>query len=78
LTFSSTIEDLAMNRSVALRAGVLFTILAVLFAATGLASEGRVAEVLFLISGAVCSLLLLFGLTAPAAAPVPIHVRRGR
>jgi hypothetical protein len=67
-----------MTRSVALRAFLLFTACAVLFAVTGIASHAPVAEVLFLISGALCGIMLFFALAMPAPALVPVRVRRKR
>jgi phosphotransferase system glucose/maltose/N-acetylglucosamine-specific IIC component len=67
-----------MTRSVAFRASLLFTACAVLFAVTGFASEVPVAEVLFLISGSLCGIMLCFALATPAHAPVPVRVRRRR
>ena len=67
-----------MTRSVALRAFLLFTLCAALFAVTGIASHAPVAEVLFLISGALCSIMVFFALATPAPAPLPVRVRRRR
>ena len=67
-----------MTRSVALRAFLLFTVCAALFAVTGIASEAPAAEVLFLISGSLCGVLLCFALATPAHALVPVRVRRKR
>ena len=67
-----------MNRSVAFRAGILFTILAALFAVTGLASHVEIAEVLFAISASLCLLMMAFALTRAVAVPVPVRVRRHR
>ena len=67
-----------MTRSVALRAFLFFTARAAVFAVTGIASQVPVAEVLFLISGSLCGLMLCFALAAPAHAPVPVRVRRRR
>jgi hypothetical protein len=67
-----------MDRSVALRAGVLFTIVAALAATTGLASGSDVAEALFMISASLCAVLLFFGFTAPSQEPARAVVRRRR
>lgn len=67
-----------MNRSVAFRAGILFTILAALFAATGASSQAAVAYVLFAISASLCFLTMGYALSRAIAAPVPVRVRRRR
>jgi hypothetical protein len=67
-----------MTRSVAFRAFLLFTVCAALFAVTGIASGAPAAEVLFLISGSLCGILLFFALATPAHALVPVRVRRKR
>lgn len=69
-----------MTRSVASRLVVLCVMFASLFAVTGLASQVPVAEVLFLISGSLCAVMLLFTLAPPsrAPAPIPVRVRRRR
>ena len=67
-----------MTRSVALRAFLLFTVCAALFAVTGIASGAPATEVLFLISGSLCGVLLCFALATPAHALVPVRVRRKR
>ena len=67
-----------MTRSVALRAFLLFTVCAALFAVTGIASYAPVAEVLFVISGALGAILAFFALVTPAPALVPVRVRRRR
>ena len=67
-----------MTRSVAFRAFLFFTACAALFGVTGVLSQVPVAEVLFLISGSLCAMMLVLALAAPAYAPVPVRVRRKR
>jgi hypothetical protein len=69
-----------MTRSVALRASVLFTLFAVVFAGIGLASHVPVAEALFLIAGSLCAIMLFFAAVTPTHEPVlvPVRVRRNR
>ena len=67
-----------MTRSVALRAFLLFIVCAALFAVTGIASHAPAAEVLFLISGSLCGIMLCFALATPAPALLPVRVRRRR
>jgi hypothetical protein len=71
-------EEVQMDRSVALRAGVLFVIVAALAATTGFASGVAAAEALFMISASLCAVLLFFGFTAPSPEPAPVAVRRRR
>ena len=69
-----------MTRSVALRASVLFTLFAVVFAGIGLASHGPAAEALFLIAGSLCAVMQFFAAVTPAHEPVlvPVRARRTR
>ncbi len=67
-----------MTRSVALRASVLFTLFAVVFAGIGLASHVPVAEALFLIAGSLCAIMLFFAAATPVHEPVPVRGRRTR
>jgi hypothetical protein len=67
-----------MDRSIALRAFCIFTIVTTLAAITGLASHVELAEVLFLIGGSLSALMLFFALATPAHIPVPVRVRRRR
>jgi hypothetical protein len=67
-----------MTRSVALRASLLFTLCAALFAVTGIASHAPVAEILFVISGSLCGVMLCFASAAPTPALVPVRARRRR
>jgi uncharacterized membrane protein YtjA (UPF0391 family) len=67
-----------MNRSVALRAFLIFTILTMLAAVTGVASQTEIAEVLFLIGGSLSAVMLFFAMAVPTPNPVPVRVRRRR
>ncbi len=67
-----------MDRSIALRAFCIFTIVTTLAAIMGLASQVEIAEVLFLIGGSLSAVMLLFALTTPAQSPVPVRARRKR
>jgi hypothetical protein len=68
-------EAPSMTRSAALRAGTIFVLLALFFGATGINAYAPLAEALFLITGSLCALMLLFGL-APRPAAVPVRVKR--
>jgi hypothetical protein len=74
----NTWETDPMNRQVALRAFIMFTILTSLAAATGFASQTEIAEILFLIGGSLSILMLIFAMTAPIPTPVPIRIRKRR
>ena len=67
-----------MTRFVAFRVFIIFMTLAALAAVTGLASHVPLAEVVFLVSAGLGGLMLAFGLSTPAHAPVPVRVRRRR
>jgi hypothetical protein len=67
-----------MARSVALRAGTIFVLLALVFGAIGMSSYSPIAEAVFLIAGSLCALMLLFAAAIPARAPVPVRVRHSR
>ena len=67
-----------MTRLVALRAGMLFTLLAIASGVLSVASHAPVAEALFLIAGSLCALMLVFAGAAPDHAAVPVRVRRSR
>jgi len=67
-----------MTRLVALRAGVCFTLLALVFGALGVASHAQVAGALFMIAGSLCALMLTFASLAPAPPAVPVRARRRR
>jgi hypothetical protein len=74
----NTWETDPMNRTVALRAFFIFTILTSFAAVTGWASQVEIAEVLFLIGGSLSALMLLYAISTPAPAPIPIRVRPRR
>ena len=67
-----------MTRTIALRASALFIVLTILFGTVGLGSHAVAAEAMFLISGSLCALMLLFALATPDHAAVPVRVRRVR
>jgi hypothetical protein len=67
-----------MNRTVALRAFFIFTILTTFAAVTGMASQVEIAEVLFLIGGSLSALMLFYAVSAPTPAPIPVRVRSRR
>jgi hypothetical protein len=67
-----------MDRSVAFRAGIFFTVLTALFGVTGVVAEVPVAEVLFLITGSLCAVMMLYAASVPSPAPVPVRIRRRR
>ncbi len=67
-----------MTRFVALRVFMTFMTLALLSAAIGLSSHVPLAEALFLVSAALGSVMLIFGLATPVHAPVPVRVSRHR
>ena len=70
--------SIRVGKTFGISAGILFTILAALFAVTGLASHVEIAEVLFAISASLCLLMMAFALTRAVAVPVPVRVRRHR
>jgi len=67
---------LAMTRTVALRASTIFVTLALLFGALAFSSQAAVASALFVITGSVCAVMLLFAAAPPQHALVPVRVRR--
>ena len=67
-----------MTRPAALRASALFIALSILFGMLGLGSHAAVAEAIFLISGSLCALMLLFAYATPAPTALPVRVRRDR
>lgn len=71
----NTWETDPMNRSVALRAFFMFTILTSLAAVTGWASQVEVAEVLFLIGGSLSAFMLFFVWATSTTAPLPVLLR---
>lgn len=67
-----------MNRSIALRTFLIFTILTSLAATVGWASQVEIAEVVFLIGASLSALMLFFVWAMPAPAPVPVRIRTRR
>jgi hypothetical protein len=67
-----------MNRSIALRAFIIFTILTSLAAMVGWASQVEIAEVVFLIGASLSALMLFFVWAVPALTPVPVRIRNRR
>ena len=67
-----------MNRSVALRAFLMFAVLTVLAAVTGFLSHVTIVDVLFLICGSLSAMMLFLALTVPKPFLVPVRVRRRR
>ena len=66
-----------MTRSAALRAGSIFLLLTLFFAAIGVSSYSPIAEALSLIAGSLTALMLLFAF-APVHAPAPVRIRHRR
>ena len=64
-----------MNRSIALRAFLIFSTITAFAAITGFSSQVIVAEAVFLICGSLAAILLLLAFSAGAQAPAPIPVR---
>ena len=67
-----------MTHTAAVRASILFIVLAVVFGAVGLASRAVIAEALFMISASVFMFMLLFALATPAQGTVPMRIRKAR
>ncbi|MGO4704596.1 hypothetical protein AB4072_02310 [Microvirga sp. 2MCAF38] len=65
-----------MDRSVALRACVIFMIAMGIAAAVGVSAQADIAEALFVISGSLGVIMLFFALTAPTYTPLPLRSRR--
>ena len=65
-----------MTRSVALRAFFMFSVLTLLAAVTGIASQAQAAEVLFMIGASLSAVMLFFAITVSGPAPIPVRVRR--
>lgn len=64
-----------MTRTVALRAGTIFVLLAVILGSIGASTYSPLAEAMFTIAASLCALMLLFAVAAPVRAPVPVRVR---
>ncbi|MGO4573037.1 hypothetical protein [Microvirga sp. 2TAF3] len=71
----NTWETDPMNRSIALRAFFMFTILTGLAAVTGWVSHAEIAEVLFLIGGSLSALMLFFVWATPTQTPSLVRIR---
>jgi hypothetical protein len=67
-----------MTRTAALRASILFLAFTLLSALLGLQSHSPAAEALFLITGPLAVLMLLFGLAGPVQAPALARARTRR
>lgn len=67
-----------MTRSVALRAFFMFSVLTLLAAVTGMASQAQAAEVLFMIGASLSAIMLFFAITVSGPAPIPVRVRHRR
>jgi hypothetical protein len=67
-----------MTHTAAVRASILFVILAIVFGAVGLASHADAAEALFTISASVFAIMLLFALATPAHRAMPARIRKSR
>jgi hypothetical protein len=67
-----------MNRSIAIRAFFIFTILTSLAATIGWASQVEIAEIVFLVGASLSALMLFFVWAAPAPAPIPVRIRNRR
>lgn len=67
-----------MTRSVALRTFFIFALVTMLAAIVGVTSAVEIAEVLFLIGGALSAVMLFFIATMPRHSLVPVRVKRRR
>lgn len=67
-----------MTRSIALRAFFMFSVLTLLAAVTGMASQAQAAEALFMIGASLSAVMLFFAVTVSSPAPIPVRVRRRR
>ena len=67
-----------MTRSVALRAFFMFSVLTLLAAVTGMASQAQAAEVLFMIGASLSAVMLFFAVTVSNPALIPVRARRRR
>ena len=65
----------SMNRSIALRAFMIFATMTVLAAVTGISSQVAIAEAAFLIGGSLAAIMLILALAARRSEPVPVPVR---
>jgi hypothetical protein len=76
--FPQDLGDMPMTRSVALRAFFMFSVLTLLAAVTGMASQAQAAEVLFMIGASLSAVMLFFAVTVPGPALIPVRARRRR
>jgi hypothetical protein len=68
-----------MTRTAALRASVLFVVLAIVFGIVDIASHALAAEAVSLISGALFMLMFMFWLAPlPEHRPLPARIRAPR
>lgn len=65
-----------MTRSAALRAGMIFVLLSVIFGALGASTYSPVAEALLAVTASLCAVMLMFAAATPAYVPVPVRRRR--
>jgi hypothetical protein len=65
-----------MNRSVALRAFLIFTTITAFAAATGISSQAAIAEAAFLIGGSLSVIMLFLAMSARQPEPVRVRARR--
>jgi hypothetical protein len=66
-----------MTRTIALRSSALFVLSALVFGLIALGgSHAWVAQAVFLVTGAICAVMLIFALAAPVPRPVPVRIRR--
>jgi hypothetical protein len=76
--FPQDLGDMPMTRSIALRAFFMFSVLTLLAAVTGMASQAQAAEALFMIGASLSAVMLFFAVTVSGPAPIPVRVRRRR
>ncbi len=67
-----------MNRTVALRAAVVFVVFTLFAGALGLSAYAPAAEILFVISASLAAVMLAFGFAVLRHSPTPVRVRSHR
>jgi len=67
-----------MTHTAAVRAGILFVVLMIVFGAVGLGSHAAAAQAMFAISASLSALMLLFAVATPAHGAVPVRTRKTR
>ena len=78
-TLGTTFLELpSMTRTAALRSGLLFIALGVLFGLIGSGSGAQAAKALFLVAGSMSLVLGVFAAIAPSPRPAPVRVRARR